>query len=84
MVAVSIDTLKRKMFFSNFKKKRILLGYLKTSELSKEVVHNEINACKSFQEHLGDYLSFEKRRHLWIGLNNCTTTISIDEFRQLF
>lgn len=70
-------------FFSNFKK-RILLGYLKTSELSKEVVHNEINAWKSFQEHLGDYLSFEKRKHLWIGVSNCITIISIDEFRQLF
>lgn len=56
----------------------------KTSELSKEVVHNEINAWKSFQEHLGDFLSFEKRKHLWSGVNNSTNTISIDEFRQLF
>lgn len=73
----------QKIFFFNFKRE-LYWAIKKTSELSKEVVHNENNGWKSFQEHLGDFLSFEKRKHLWIGVNNSTKTISIDEFRQLF
>lgn len=69
------------MFFFYFKRE-LYWDIKKTSELSKEVVHNEINAWKSFQEHLGVFfLSFEKRKHLWIGMNNSTNTIFIDEFR---